>query len=97
MSQYTEARKRIAEANEAEPETHVRTDYRCRANGCPNTGCIDDDGVQRRGRCYWHWRETDPLKWDAITQKVRANFETMRNHGKPLASPTGVSTWPSTL
>lgn len=82
MSQYTEARKRLAEAN-ADGEPENRTDYRCRANGCPNAGCIDDVSASNRGRCYRHWREPDTRKWDAITMKIRDNFERMRNHGAP--------------
>lgn len=62
----------------------VRSDYRCRANGCPNAGCVDDVSEAHRGTCYWHWRELDARKWDAITQKIRGDFERMRNHGQPM-------------
>jgi hypothetical protein len=61
-----------------------RTDYRCRAHGCPNTGCIDDISEAKRGMCYFHFIEVDPAKWDAITQRIRGDFERMRNHGQPM-------------
>lgn len=57
-----------------------RTDYRCIAHGCPNTGSIDDRGEKNRGKCYWHW-SAPSSEWQAITEKIRRT-PTMRNHGK---------------
>ena len=53
----------------------VRTDYKCKAHGCPNAATMGGD------ICYWHFNEPDPLKWGAVTAKVRNHFETMRNYG----------------
>ena len=77
MSQYAETVKKLPTALDAP----VRTDYRCAAHGCPNAASIDDDWPKHTGRCYFHWREPDSLKWPAITQRIRENFDEMRNHG----------------
>jgi hypothetical protein len=54
----------------------VRTDYRCKAHGCPNAGSIEDF-------CYFHWREKDnPAAWGAITNHIRNNFDSARNWGQ---------------
>ena len=73
---YGEVRKEIAA--KMGTETVNRSNYRCAANGCPNAGAIDDTGPGT-GKCYFHWREPEPRKWDAITHKIRQNFEKMRN------------------
>lgn len=87
---YAKAKQRYEEASGAaeQPQRHVRTDYRCRANGCPNAGCIDDGGEQNRGRCWFHWNEPEPTRWDAVTRRIRDDFNTMRNHGAPMAHST---------
>ena len=59
---------------QAAPTTYVRTNYHCKANGCPNAASMAGDV------CYWHWR-ADPLAWGSVTTRIRANFEEMRNHG----------------
>lgn len=85
MSQYSEARKKLSDQpDDGGGRGGPRTDYRCRAHGCPNAGCIDDEGEKLRGRCYFHWREPDPSKWPAITERIHADFERMRNHGAPM-------------
>jgi len=70
MSRLREIREETAKKME-EP-VKVRTDYRCKAQGCPNAGSIED-------KCYWHWREADPMKWPQITKWVQDNFEKARN------------------
>jgi hypothetical protein len=57
-----------------ERSTQVRTNYRCTAHGCPNAGTMGGD------LCYWHF-VADPLAWGNVTNKIRSNFEDMRNHG----------------
>ena len=57
----------------------VRTDYRCKAHGCPNAGSMEGD------LCYAHWKESDPANWARVTTEIRANFETMRNWGEQRA------------
>lgn len=57
-----------------------RTNYRCQAWGCPNAGCINDEGEQRPGRCWQHFNEADRTKWPAITAKVKREFAKYRNH-----------------
>lgn len=85
---YAEAKKRYEQST----AQRVRTDYRCRANGCPNTGCINDGGESQRGLCWWHFSEPEAKNWDAITLRIRSNFVEMRNHNEPLPEdnrPTG--------
>lgn len=61
------------------PTRRIRTNYFCAANGCPNTGTIDDKGEDNPGRCFWHWQA--PRKdWDAITNRIRHD-PSMLNHG----------------
>lgn len=79
---YARAKQQYDEAHGSGAQT--RTDFRCAANGCPNTGCIDDEGESRRGTCYWHWKEPDRRNWDAITRRIRSNFAEMRNHNQPM-------------
>jgi len=74
MSSYSEARKKIAEQIPVENE---RRNYRCAAQGCPNAGAIDDHG-EGTGKCYWHYT-ADPKDWPAVTERITANFERMRN------------------
>lgn len=59
-----------------EASAPVRTNYACKAHGCPNAGTMDGS------LCYFHWRESDPLQWAAITQRIRENFDSMRNWGQ---------------
>ena len=55
---------------------NVRTDYRCKAHGCPNAGSIEDF-------CYFHWRaREEPAKWGAITHMIRNDFDQYRNWGQ---------------
>lgn len=61
-----------------------RTNYRCAAWGCPNAGCINDEGEQRPGVCWQHFRESDRKKWGAVTAEVKRNFEKLKNHDQPL-------------
>lgn len=77
MKSYTDVRKEITE--KLPTETVKRTDYRCAANGCPNAGCIDDEGEGHKGRCYFHWRESDAMKWPAITREIRETWPRMAN------------------
>ncbi len=71
---FDEARdQRIADETPA-----VRTDYRCRAHGCPNAGSMAGD------LCYHHWR-AEPMVWPFVTQEICENFDAMRNWGQ--ASP----------
>lgn len=60
-----------------------RTSYRCAAWGCPNAGCINDEGEQRPGLCWQHFRESDRSKWGAITAQVKRDFATLKNHDGP--------------
>lgn len=60
-----------------------RTNYRCAAWGCPNAGCIDDQGELRPGRCWQHFNEPDRTKWPAITAKVKRNWAQLKNHDGP--------------
>jgi hypothetical protein len=54
----------------------VRTDYACKAHGCPNAGSMEDF-------CYFHWKVKDqPEKWAAITHQNRMNFDERRNWGQ---------------
>jgi hypothetical protein len=80
---YAKAKQQYEETKgvSLDEPTKPRTDYRCAAHGCPNAGCMDDEGEHKRGRCFWHWREPDPMNWPAITQRIRENFEEMRNFG----------------
>lgn len=71
MTGYSAAVKKLNEQS----GPAVRTDYSCRAHGCPNAGSMDGS------LCYFHWRESDPLRWAEITQRIRENFDSMRNHG----------------
>lgn len=80
MKSYTDVRREITER--APIEKPKRTDYRCAAHGCPNTGTFGDEGEQKRGKCYFHWREEEPTKWPAITQRILENFDEMRNWGE---------------
>ena len=57
----------------------ARTDYKCAANGCPNSASMSDGPGAGGGSCYYHWRESDRSNWDGITREIRANFERMRN------------------
>lgn len=75
---YTDIKKRIAE--QGEPAPKVKMTYRCKANGCPNTGCIDHLGIPDSGVCFFHWIEHDASSWPRITQQIRENFQRMRNH-----------------
>lgn len=70
MSQYAKA---VEKLNEQKAQTAQRTDYRCKARGCPNTGTIQD-------KCYFHWQAADST-WPAVTQWIQENFHTARNHG----------------
>lgn len=65
-----------AKDQHAADETPTITDWRCRAHGCPNAGCMDG------GVCFFHWRESDPLKWAGVTQMVRENYEQCKNWGE---------------
>jgi hypothetical protein len=78
MKSYSKIRDEIAKSKDEDEKPKIRTDYRCKAHGCPNTGCIDDTGPGT-GRCYWHWREEDPRKWPAITQEIHENFYRAKN------------------
>jgi hypothetical protein len=66
---YSQA-KQEHEQSGGRPE--ARTDYRCKAHGCPNAGSIDD-------LCFWHYREADPALWPGLTHRIRMNFDKMRN------------------
>lgn len=69
----------------------TRTGWYCKATNCPNAGCIDGlPGVDNSGMCYWHWAESDPRKWDAITANIRANFARMANYPEPHKPPQPV-------
>lgn len=59
-----------------EASAPARPNFACKAHGCPNAGTMDGS------LCYFHWRESDPLQWAAITQRIRENFDAMRNHGQ---------------
>jgi len=63
--------KQLANQREEEKK-EVRTDYRCKAQGCPNAGSIED-------KCYWHWREADASKWPQITKWIQDNWSKARN------------------
>ena len=69
---YAKAKARF----ESAPPSDIRTDYSCKAHGCPNAGSME------RGLCYFHWRESDASKWAEITTRIRNNFDVMRNHGQ---------------
>ena len=67
--------KDVVEKADAAPRSvTVRTDYRCKAHGCPNAASMEGDV------CYWHFR-SDPLSWGSVTHSSRQDFESMRNHG----------------
>lgn len=53
----------------------VRTDWSCRAHGCPNAGTME------KGVCFFHWRAA-PSTWPEVTEDIKANFDRMRNWGK---------------
>lgn len=71
MSYATTVKKLGELAEKPMPKT-----YECIAHGCPNAGSMDG------GTCFFHWRESDPMKWAGVTQEIRENFDRMRNHGK---------------
>lgn len=71
MSDYKRAVQKLNE----QKETEVRKDYRCKANGCPNAASMENDC------CYWHWRETDVLKWGELTHRIRTSWPHMANWG----------------
>ena len=60
----------------ADETPKVRTDYSCKAHGCPNAGSME------RSLCYYHWNEPEAYRWDEVTQRIRENFDVMRNHGQ---------------
>jgi hypothetical protein len=64
--------------------TEVRTSYRCAAWGCPNTGCINDEGEQRPGLCWQHFREADRSRWGAVTAEIRRTWPKLANHSGKL-------------
>lgn len=82
---YANAKKRYDQQAAPMQEHRARTDYRCRANGCPNAGCINDGGESSRGMCWYHFNEPDAKNWDAVTLRIRSNFAEMRNHNEPLS------------
>jgi hypothetical protein len=57
-----------------------RTSYRCAAWGCPNAGCINDEGEQRPGLCWQHFRESDRKRWGAVTAEIRRTWPALANH-----------------
>ncbi len=63
-----------------------RTNYRCAAIDCPNTGTIDDRGENNPGRCYWHWIAS-PRDWPSVTAKILSS-PSMRNHGNVQVEST---------
>lgn len=71
MSNYATAVKKYESKGNV---VEVRTDYRCRAHGCPNAGTME------KGVCFFHW-QADPLKWPQVTEEICQNFDRMRNHG----------------
>jgi hypothetical protein len=71
---YTKAVEKYEE--ERSSTVTVRTDYKCKAHGCPNAGCVEDF-------CYAHWRDKEnPPAWGAITNHIRNNFDSARNWGQ---------------
>ena len=63
-----------------------RTLYVCAAQGCPNTGSIDDRGEHNPGRCFYHWQAA-PKDWPEITAKIKAN-RSMLNFGNVPIKPS---------
>jgi hypothetical protein len=74
MKSYGEIRRETAD--KLRPLEQTRTDYRCKAHGCPNAGCCLGD------LCYAHWSEPDPTTWHTVTQRIRENFDALRNWGE---------------
>lgn len=74
MSEFSDTRREMAERLGKMEPTGPR-DYTCIAHGCPNAGSMDN------GTCFFHWRESDSLKWATVTQEIRENTDRMRNHG----------------
>lgn len=70
---YSEIRAELAD--KMGKTSQPAMDHRCRANGCPNAGTM------RGGTCYYHHQEEDPSKRDAITLKIRSDFNKYRNWG----------------
>jgi hypothetical protein len=65
----------------APQEPIIRTDFRCRAEGCPNAGSMFDLGedTDRRGRCFFHFKETDSRSWPTVTRWIQDNWSKARN------------------
>jgi len=66
------------------PNPEPRTSYRCAAWGCPNSGCINDEGEQKPGLCWQHFRETDRKRWGAVTADIKRTWPELANHRRPL-------------
>lgn len=67
--------KAVKQYEESGGPPTVRTDYACKAHGCPNAGAVEDF-------CYHHWKvREEPHKWQQITHTIRENFDAMRNWG----------------
>jgi len=64
--------KAIKQYEEKAPQ--VRTNYACKAFGCPNTGSVDGDV------CFYHSQASSDT-WHRVTQDIRENFDAMRNWG----------------
>ena len=75
----------------AMPPVEPRRNYRCAAYGCPNAGCIDDQGEQRPGLCWQHYRESDPKRWGAVTAEIQRTWPELANHKQPLPAEQPVS------
>lgn len=58
-----------------EERPKFRTDYRCKAHGCPNAGSMSGDV------CFYH-SVAAPENWSRVTQDIRENFDEMRNWGQ---------------
>jgi hypothetical protein len=66
------------------PPAQPRTSYRCAAWGCPNSGCINDDGEDKPGLCWQHFREGDRTRWSAVTAEILRTWPKLGNHRMPL-------------
>ena len=72
---YGEIRKEMADKGLSDPL--VRTNYGCRAHGCPNAASMTEGDL-----CYAHWSAADPQSWGAITHKIRTTWPAGANWGE---------------
>ena len=65
----------VQKYDEKSVETQIRTDYRCKAHGCPNAGTMERD------LCFFHL-QAEPLRWPAVTEQISATWPEMANWGR---------------